>query len=90
MEKNINTINIHNICIAAGEDKKSGNIGFHTSFNVSSRNANIKTVIADSDKGSLGFLDEAFDERSNEKMEIENNPIFDIKSKFIFNIYNFI
>ena len=69
MEKNFNSINVRNICVSGVEDKKLGNQGFLTSFNISSRNAKIKNVIIVlyEDEESLKFLDQAFYERSDEK-----------------------
>ena len=87
MKKNINKISVgNNVCVSSGRGKETGNAGFNTSFYISSKNANIKTVMAESDEDSLNFFDRAFSERSNEKIQNEINPTFEvfIKSKNIF------
>ena len=84
MKKNFNAISVgNNFYVASSQGKESGNSGFNTSFYISSKNANIKAVMADSDEDSLKFLDKAFSERSNEKIQNEINPTFEdfIKSK---------
>ena len=80
MEKNFNSINVRNICVSGVEDKKLGNQGFLTSFNISSRNAKIKNVIIFlyEDEESLKFLDNLF---------FKSNNLFNIFFKLSFPIF---